>query len=191
MLVCSLVSVPPPYIITQPTDTSAAAPFSGVFTCSAGGHGLLNIEWYRSNVLLEVLPKKSVVSQISTLEVTTSTLVIPNVTNNDVGSYYCVVWAGRQAALSEKVKLDIAGMLLYYYTDTVSTVCLQGCTYATFMLLCLQKPMLNINYASFQLCSSFPQVFHCTTYILTFWMTGLAMDGSGIYVWKNRHETCF
>ena len=90
-----------------------------MFTCSAGGHGLLDIKWYRSNVLYKVLPEKSVVSQISSPEVTTSTLVIPNVTNDDVGSYYCVVWAGRQAAQSEIVKLDIAGtqlLILLYVT---------------------------------------------------------------------------
>jgi len=60
--------------------------------------------------MYEVLPGKSVVSHISSPEVTSSTLVIPNVTNDDVGSYYCVVWAGRQAAQSEKARLDMASM---------------------------------------------------------------------------------
>ena len=43
-------------------------------------------------------------------EVTISTLVIPNVTNDDVGSYYCVVRANSLGAWSSVAKLSYAGM---------------------------------------------------------------------------------
>ena len=36
-------------IITQPTDTSAAAPFNEVFTCSVIGYGYQNITWYKKS----------------------------------------------------------------------------------------------------------------------------------------------
>jgi len=99
-------TVPPPHIITQPTDTSAATPFSGVFTCSAGGYGYLMIKWKRQN---NTLPEKINATQISSSEVTTSTLVIPNVTNHDVGNYYCLVQAGEKTNKSERAKLTFAG----------------------------------------------------------------------------------
>jgi len=98
--------VPPPHIITHPTDTSAAAPFSGVFTCSAGGYGYLMIKWKRRN---KKLPKKFNTMQTSSSEVTTSTLVIPNVTNHDVGNYYCLVKAGKKTNKSKQAKLTFAG----------------------------------------------------------------------------------
>ena len=95
-----------PYILTHPTDTSAAAPFSGVFTCSASGYGHLNITWYRRGGSLST---KSKSTEISSPTVTTSTLVIPNVTNDDVGRYYCFVWANDRAVQSKQASLIFSG----------------------------------------------------------------------------------
>jgi len=78
-----------------------------VFTCSANGYGNLNITWYRAPGLL---PDKSRTSEVYSPKVTTSTLVIPNVTNDDVGSYYCVVRANSLGAWSSVAKLSNAGM---------------------------------------------------------------------------------
>ncbi|XP_065904619.1 basement membrane-specific heparan sulfate proteoglycan core protein-like isoform X2 [Dysidea avara] len=101
-----IVKVVSPQITTHPTDTSAATPFSGVFTCSTSGYGYLNITWYRTPGLL---PDKSRTSEVYSPEVTISTLVIPNVTNDDVGSYYCVVRANSLGAWSSVAKLSYAG----------------------------------------------------------------------------------
>ncbi|XP_065903803.1 basement membrane-specific heparan sulfate proteoglycan core protein-like [Dysidea avara] len=101
-----IVKVVSPQITTHPTDTSAATPFSGVFTCSASGYGYLNITWYRTPGLL---PDKSRTSEVYSPEITTSTLVIPNVTNDDVGSYYCVVRANSLGAWSSMAKLSYTG----------------------------------------------------------------------------------
>ena len=46
-----------PTIITDPIDTYAAAPFSGVFTCSAKGCGKVNIIWHRQS---NSLPQKHI-----------------------------------------------------------------------------------------------------------------------------------
>jgi len=91
-----------PVIITHPTDTSAAAPFSAVFTCSAQAYGIISIEWKGKDNLPSPV-------QVSSPELTTSTLTIPNVTINDAGTYYCVVWANRQGAISDEAKLIFAG----------------------------------------------------------------------------------
>ena len=104
-------TVPPPHIITHPTDTSAAAPFSGVFTCSAGGYGYLSIKWERQDI---TLPNKINSTQVSSSEVTTSTLVIPNVNEDDVGNYHCIVHAGQTLTQSETAKLSLAGIYCSY-----------------------------------------------------------------------------
>ena len=36
-------------IVTHPTDTSAAAPFSALFKCSIKAYGYLTVTWYRNN----------------------------------------------------------------------------------------------------------------------------------------------
>ena len=102
--------VSPPYIITHPTDTSAAAPFSGVFTCSAGGYGHLNISWHREDVPHQLIPDKCTVSQTSSPQITTSTLTIPHVIDDDAGKYYCVVWANKQATRSRRATLYTSSM---------------------------------------------------------------------------------
>ena len=46
---------------------------------------------------------------ISSMNETTSILTIPNVTSEDVGTYYCEAWANRMAALSLTAHLFLAG----------------------------------------------------------------------------------
>jgi len=104
-------TVPAPHIIVHPTNTSAAAPFSAVFTCSAEGYGDLNIRWRRKGVLFEKIPEKSKINQENHLNIATSKLVIPNVTDNDVGMYYCIVWANRTATSSFIANLKKSSML--------------------------------------------------------------------------------
>ena len=95
-----------PDIIIHPTDTSAAAPFSGVFTCSAKGCSSLNVIWHRQN---NSLPKAAYHTQVTSANKTTSTLTIPNISGKDVGKYYCVVWAGIKATQSYVANLFLAG----------------------------------------------------------------------------------
>jgi len=97
-----LLLVPFPRIITHPTDTSAAAPFSAVFICSAQAYGEMLIQWEGKDNLPSPV-------QVSTPELTTSTLTIPNVTGKDAGTYYCVVWANRQGARSHAASLVFSG----------------------------------------------------------------------------------
>lgn len=101
-----------PHIITHPIDTFAGAPFSGVFTCSASGYGTLSVIWFKGKHILKAkqLPSKAIISQKTSLEVTISTLVIPNVTIDDVGSYYCIVWGGNKASRSNAANLLLFGM---------------------------------------------------------------------------------
>ena len=95
-----------PDIITHPTNTSATAPFSGVFTCFAKGCRELNVIWHRHN---KPLPQKAHSTPTTSVNEITSTLTIPNVTDEDVGTYYCVVWASRKATQSRVASLFFAG----------------------------------------------------------------------------------
>ena len=106
-------AVPAPRIITHPVNVYAAAPFSGVFTCSASGYGIVSVNWMRKDLtILETmaLPAKAIISLEYSPEVTTSTLLIPNVTISDVGRYYCIVWAENKASRSNIAKLLLSGM---------------------------------------------------------------------------------
>ena len=96
-----------PGVVTHPTDTSAATPFSALFNCSVQAYGYLTIIWYRNN--RNPVPKKAYTTLISSVNVTTSILTIPNVTSEDVGRYYCVVWANRKTAESLAGNLFFAG----------------------------------------------------------------------------------
>ena len=95
-----------PDIITHPTDTSAAAPFSALFTCSAKGCGELNVIWYRQT---KPLPQRAYSTMAASVNGITSTLIIPNIVSEDVGTYYCVVWAGSKATQSRVASLFLAG----------------------------------------------------------------------------------
>ena len=101
-------------VLTHPTDTSAAAPFSAVFSCSVQAYGYLTVTWYKNN--RNPVPKKANHTLIPSVNVTTSILTIPNVTIEDVGTYYCVVWANLKAAQSLAANLILAGIthLLFY-----------------------------------------------------------------------------
>ena len=82
--------VPAPLFITHPTNTSAADPFSALFNCSvqAYAYAYLTITWHRNNS--NPVPEKAYSTLIPSINVTTSILTIPNVTSEDVGTYYCV-----------------------------------------------------------------------------------------------------
>ena len=95
-------------IVTQPVDTSVAAPFSGVFTCSLYGYGHQHITWHKTSGLL---PTKHVIKETSSSRIITSTLIIPNVTEKDTGKYYCQAWANNLGAQSEQAKLFYSGIL--------------------------------------------------------------------------------
>ena len=96
----------PSTIVTQPTDISAAAPFSGVFTCSVEGYGYHNILWYKQP---GTLPYKCKIKEMTSQGVVTSTLIIPNVTEEDVGKYYCQVWANNIGVRSITANLYYSG----------------------------------------------------------------------------------
>ena len=95
-----------PHITVHPTDLYAAAPFSGEFTCSATGCGYLNIIWYRE---AKPIPEKAHLNFVSSENKVTHTLIIPNVSGEDIGRYYCVVWANITATRSRVANLFLAG----------------------------------------------------------------------------------
>ena len=99
-----------PQVVSHPVDTSAVAPFSAVFNCSVQVYGYLTITWYRNN--RDPVPMKAHSRLIPLVNVTTGVLSIPNVTSEDVGTYYCVVWANRRAAESLAGNLDLAGIYI-------------------------------------------------------------------------------
>ena len=65
--------------------------------------------WYRNN--RNSIPKKASHTLVPSVNVTTSVLTIPNVTDEDVGTYYCVVWANFIAARSVAANLFLAGTM--------------------------------------------------------------------------------
>ena len=101
--------VPAPDIITHPTDTTVAAPFSAVFTCSVCVFGHLNLIWYKGSEIYESIPKKSVITVTSSNNVTNSTLTILNVSSKDSGMYYCEAWANKKASQSRSAHLLYSG----------------------------------------------------------------------------------
>ena len=104
-----MYTVAPPEIITHPTDTSAGAPFSAVFSCSVQTYGYLTITWYRNNVLLR--NNKALDILLLSVNKATSVLTIPNVSSGDVGTYYCVAWANDRAVRSMTANLFLAGKI--------------------------------------------------------------------------------
>ena len=96
----------PSNFVTQPTNTSAAAPFSGVFTCSVSGYGFQMITWLKQP---GTLPHKHRTTETTSHGIVTNTLIIPNVIEEDVGKYYCQVWANKIGIRSRKATLHHAG----------------------------------------------------------------------------------
>ena len=95
-----------PKVAIHPTDTSAAAPFSAVFSCSVQAYGYLTVTWFKNNG--NSVPEKAHSRLTPSINITTSVLTIPNVTNEDVGTYYCVVRANRRTVQSLSGSLVLA-----------------------------------------------------------------------------------
>ena len=112
-MLCTAVSSS---IVTHPVDTTAAAPYSAVFTCSIYGYGYQNITWHRE---ANKLPYKHQIKEISSLRIITTTLIIPNVTEQDVGKYYCQVWANNMRTQSDRATIYYAGNVLLYYGNDI------------------------------------------------------------------------
>ena len=94
--------------VTHPIDTSAAAPFSGVFRCSVYGYGHQHITWHKTS---GKLPHKHKIKRTASYTIVTSTLIIPNATEQDAGKYYCQVWANHLGTQSEKANLYYPGII--------------------------------------------------------------------------------
>ena len=94
--------------VIHPIDVNAAAPFSAVFSCSAYGYGHQHITWHKAS---GTLPHKHKIRQIPTYTIVTSTLTISNVTEQDVGQYYCQVWANHLGSQSKKANLFYSGII--------------------------------------------------------------------------------
>ena len=97
-------------IVTHPADASAAAPYSAELTCSINGYGYQNITWHRESARL---PYNHQINEVLSSRLITSTLTIPNVTEQDVGKYYCQVWANNMRTQSDRANLYYAGIVLY------------------------------------------------------------------------------
>ena len=76
-----------------------------MFTCSAKGCVELNVIWHRQT---KPLPQRAYATMTASVNGTTSILIIPNVVSEDVGTYYCVVWAGSKATQSRVASLFLA-----------------------------------------------------------------------------------
>ena len=109
MLICLAHAAVSSTIVTHPADTSAAAPYSAVFTCSIYGYGYQNITWHRESAKL---PYNHQINEVSSSRLITSTLTIPNVTEQDVGKYYCQLWANNMRTQSDQANLYYAGIVL-------------------------------------------------------------------------------
>ena len=104
--VCYVVTAP--HVLTHPTNTSAADPFSALFSCSFQAYGYLIIIWYRNNS--NPVPKKAYSTLMPSVNVTTSILTIPNITSGDVDTYHCVGTVDRITVKSLSANLFLAGM---------------------------------------------------------------------------------
>ena len=121
-----------PQVVTHPTDTSASAPFSALFSCSVQAYGYLTVTWYKNKE--KPVPKKAYSTLTPSVNVTTSILTIPNVTSEDIGTYYCVVRANMKAAQSPAANLILAGA--WSYTSFVLCV---------IIMLCVFRPISTTN----------------------------------------------
>jgi len=96
-----------PRIIHHPVGTSAAAPFSAIFTCAAQGFGTVRIEWKRSD---SVIPNMANITQLNLHNVAISDLIIPSVNESDAGTYYCIAWANQKGSVSKEAMLLFPGL---------------------------------------------------------------------------------
>lgn len=111
--------------VTHPVDTSAAAPFSAVFTCSVYGYGHQHITWHKKS---GQLPYNHKLEQLPLLKIVTSTLIILNVTEQDAGEYYCQVWANHIGSQSKRANLYYSGILIMLI-DVCMYVCIFNAIY--------------------------------------------------------------
>ena len=86
-----------------------------MFACSIYGYGYQNITWHRES---NKLPYKHQIKEKLSPRIITSTLIIPNVTEQDVGGYYCQVWANNIRTQSDRANLYYAGNEMIAYSST-------------------------------------------------------------------------
>ena len=98
----------------------------------------MNIIWHRQN---NSLPEKAYSTSARSAKRVTNTLTIPNVTNEDTGNYYCVVWAKVTATRSKVVTLFLAGTYSYNITTYVCLCTSLQCTYI-YIIFILDTPLL-------------------------------------------------
>ena len=107
-------------IVTHPTDTSAAAPYSAAFICSIYGYGYQNVTWHRES---SKLPYDHQIREIPSPRIITTILTISNVTEQDAGKYYCQVWANNMRAQSDRANLYYAGNIdIFHYMHYIDKV---------------------------------------------------------------------
>ena len=118
-MICNFVHyiVAAPRVVTHPTDTSAAVPFSALFNCSFQAIGYLTITWYRNNK--NAVPVKAYSTLMPSVNVTTSILTIPNVTSKDIGTYCCVAQVGRITVKSLSANLFLSGKIHLFFIYTI------------------------------------------------------------------------
>ena len=80
-----------------------------MFTCSVEGYGYQNITWYKQSGTLPYKHKTNIMRSQG-FATSTSTLIIPNVTEEDVGKYYCQVWANDIGVKSKPATLYLSGI---------------------------------------------------------------------------------
>lgn len=103
-IICALL-VPPPEILQQPINATAALPFGAHFTCAANGYGKITIIW-RNTDASKKIPSKAIVTEERSPESVISTLFIPKVVLADEGGYYCSVDIGLVSTLSQTAYLE-------------------------------------------------------------------------------------
>ena len=125
-----------PKIVIQPKVAYAAAPFGGIFTCSAMGYGNLSISWSRIG---DMLPDKSNIA-IDSSEILHSTLEIPNATTEDAGIYLCIVqYENGKTPESATATLHISGTYVVFYLESLYHVCVKLCNMLVLITLILNS----------------------------------------------------
>ena len=73
----------------------------------------MSFDWIRIPSSFK-LPAKSQITFESSLDVATSVLFIPNVTSDDAGEYYCIIWTDKPS-ISNFAKLQFSGSCIRLY----------------------------------------------------------------------------